>query len=66
MAIISVRILLPQWNLPAPQMDKGKQPVEEGSQRKNKLAVSVKSDKSIPGEDLMEDARHTSHEKEFF
>ena len=41
---------------PAPWMDKGKQPVEEGFQRKRKRAVSVASDKSATREGLMADA----------
>ena len=51
---------------PAARMDKGKHPVEKGLQCKRKWAVSVKSDESIPGEGLMADARHASHEEEFF
>ena len=42
---------------PAPQMDKGKQPVEEGLQSKRKRDVSAESDESIPGDGLMVDTR---------
>ena len=50
----------------APQMDKGKQPVDEGLQRKRKRAVSVENDESIPREGFMANARCTGHKEKFF
>ena len=50
---------------PAPRMDKGKKPTEEGFQRKRKRAVSVESDESIPKEGLMADARRAGVEEKF-
>ena len=41
----------------APRVDKGKQPVDEGTQRKRKSVVSIKSDESILGEGLMADVK---------
>ena len=49
-----------------PQMNKGKPPMEEGLQCKNKRVVSIERDKSIPREGLMADARCACREEEFF
>ena len=46
--------------------DKGKQPVDEGLQRKRKRVISIESDEFIPGEGLMADARCAGREEEFF
>ena len=50
----------------APQVDRGKQPANESSQRKKKRTVSFESDESIPGEGLMADARRAGYGEEFF
>ena len=50
----------------APQVDKGKQPMDESLQHKRKWVVSIKSDESIPGEGFMADARCTGRKEEFF
>ena len=47
-------------------MDKGKQHMEKGFQCKRKRVVSIKSDKFVPEEGLMVDARRFNREKEFF
>ena len=47
-------------------MDKGKQLVDEGFQRKRKWTVSVESDDSIPWEGLIVDARCADCEEKFF
>ena len=51
---------------PVLRMDNGKQPMEEGFQRKRKWVVSVDNNECIPEEGLMVDARRIGHEDELF
>ena len=60
MAIASMKILLPQWNLSSLP------PIWTRKIAHKKGFHSVESDESIPGEGLMVDARRASREEEFF